>query len=209
MPADPGKSISDYSALASGYDRRTRLTEAVRLEAVAALDLRPGDTAVDVACGTGFCFSALLERIGPEGRLIAFDSSPELLAQARARAAGLANVLVFEAAAESARLEQKPNAILFSYTHDILQSPAALDNLLGQAMPGARVAACGSVLWPAWAWPLNVPVDAWLRARHRGYITNMENFERPWAKLERRLEDFRVARRGPGWRYLARGRLRA
>jgi SAM-dependent methyltransferase len=205
MPADPGKSISDYSALAAGYDRRTRLTDAVRLEAVAALDLRPGDTVVDVACGTGFCFSAILERIGPDGRLLAFDSSPELLAQARARAAGLANVLVFEASGESARLEQKPNAILFSYTHDILQSQAALDNLLAQAPPRARIAACGSVLWPWWGWPVN----AWLRARHRGYIANMENFDRPWAKLERRLEDFRVARRGPGWRYLASGRLRA
>ena len=68
-----------------------------------------------------------------------------------------------------------------------------------------RASACGSVLWPWWGWPVN----AWLRARHRHYITNMENFDRPWAKLEARLADFRVARRGPGWRYLASGRLRA
>lgn len=206
MPADPGKSVSDYRAVAPGYDRRTRLTDAVRLETVAALELRPGDTVLDAACGTGFCFLPILERIGEHGRLIAFDSSPDLLAQARSRIHGHANVVLIEAFAEKADLIQsKPGAILFSYAHDILQSDAALDNLFAQAAAGARVAACGSVLWPWWGWPVN----AWLRARHRGYITNPENFDRPWARLERRLESFRVARRGPGWRYLASGRLAA
>ena len=205
MPTDPEKSVSEsvanYGALAVGYDRRTRLTDAVRLEAVAALGLRRGDTVVDVACGTGFCFPAILERIGPEGRLVAFDSSPDLLEQARAKAS---NGLVFESTAEKAKLPAKANAFLFSYAHDVLQSEAALDNLFAQAAPGARVAACGSVLWPWWGFPVN----AWLRARHRGYITNMENFDRPWIKLARRLDGFRVVRRGPGWRYLASGRLR-
>ena len=206
MPADPGKSVSDYRAVSAGYDRRTRLTDAVRLEAVAALELKPGDTVLDAACGTGFCFPPILERIDPDGHLVAFDSSPDLLAQARSRVQGRANVLLIEAFAENVDLIQsKPCALLFSYAHDILQSEAALDNLLGQAAPGARVAACGSVLWPAWAFPVN----AWLRARHRHYITNMENFDRPWAKLETRLVDFTVSRRGPGWRYLASGRLRA
>jgi len=206
MPADHGKSVSDYRAVSAGYDRRTRLTDAVRLEAVSALELRPGDIALDAACGTGFCFLPILERVGAQGRLVAFDSSPDLLAQARARVRDRPNVLVIEAFAEKVDLiRSKPDAILLSYAHDILQSDLALDNLLGQAAPGARVAACGSVLWPWWGWPVN----AWLRARHRHYITNMENFDRPWAKLEARLADFRVARRGPGWRYLASGRLRA
>ena len=206
MPADHEKSVSDYRTVSAGYDHRTRLTDAVRLEAVAALGLQPGDTVLDAACGTGFCLPPILERIGERGRLLAFDSSPDLLSQARARIGKRPNVLLIEAFAENVDLIQgKPAAILFSYAHDILQSDAALDNLLGQAAPGARVAACGSVLWPAWAFPVN----AWLRARHRRYITNMENFDQPWAKLETRLADFRVARRGPGWRYLASGRLRA
>ena len=206
MPADPRKSVTDYRTVAAGYDGRTRLTDAVRLEAVAALHLEPGDTVLDAACGTGFCFLRILEGIGERGRLVAFDSSPDLLSQARSRIHDRANVLLIEAFAEKVDLMQsKPGAVLFSYAHDILQSEPALDNLLGQAAPGARVAACGSVLWPWWGWPVN----AWLRARHRQYITNTENFHRPWARLERRLVDFRVSRRGPGWRYLASGRLRA
>jgi hypothetical protein len=166
--------------------------------------------ALDVACGTGFCFGPILERIGPQGVLIAFDSSPELLAQAQGRidAAGWKNVMLMESTAEEARLyAAKPAALLFSYAHDVLQSDAALGNLLGQAAPEARVALCGSVLWPAWALPLNLPVNAWLRHRHRHYITNLAGFAQPWAKLARRLHDFKVERRGPGWRYLGSGRL--
>jgi SAM-dependent methyltransferase len=177
---------------------------------VAALALRQGEVVLDVACGTGFCFAPILERIGPQGVLIAFDTSPALLDQARARieSAGWKNVMLMEATAEEARMyAARPAALLFSYAHDVLQSDDALNNLLGQAAQGARVAMCGSVLWPAWAVPFNLGVNAWLRHRHRHYIANPENFDRPWAKIACRLRDFRVARRGPGWRYLASGQL--
>jgi demethylmenaquinone methyltransferase/2-methoxy-6-polyprenyl-1,4-benzoquinol methylase len=205
MAADRRRSVADYGVLAPGYDRRTRLTDAVRIAAVAALALRPGETVLDVACGTGFSFAPILEGIGPGGRLLAFDHTPELLALARRRVAqaGWPNVTLLQATAESVRFDAPADAVLFSYAHDVLQSEAALDNLLSQARPGARIALCGSVLWPAWAWPVN----AWLRMRHRRYITDMENLRRPWVKIAPRLEGLVVRRQGPGWRYLAAGRL--
>ncbi len=208
MPADLERSVADYRALAARYDRATRLINGLRRRAVAALELRAGQTVLDAGCGTGFCFAPILERIGPSGQLLAFDPSPELLAVACSRIAaeGWANVTLERTDAETFDAGgARPQALLFSYVHDVLQSQAALDKLLSQAARGARVALCGSVLWPAWAWPVN----AWLRARHRRYMTNMENFERPWARIAPRLGDFRVARQGPGWRYLATGRLRA
>jgi ubiquinone/menaquinone biosynthesis C-methylase UbiE len=208
MRPDAARSVADYRQLADDYDRRTRLINAQRLRAIEALALRPGDTVLDAGCGSGFCFAPIVAAIGASGRLLAFDHSPELLAIARARVAlaGWRNVEVLEGRAEIARFEARADAVLFSYVHDVLQSEAALGNVLSQAKPGARVVACGTRLWPWWG----APVNAWLRARHRRYITDMENFDRPWAKLAPRLEDFRVETRWPpGWRYLAAGRLRA
>lgn len=206
MRADAARSVADYAQLAARYDRRTRLINAQRLRAVSALALRPGDAVLDAGCGTGFSFAPIEEAIGPAGRLLAFDHSPELLGIARARiaTAGWRNVALIEATAGAARFDAPADALLFSYVHDILQSEAALDGLLAQAKPGARVAMCGTKLWPAWG----APVNWYLRATHRRYITDMENFERPWAKLAPRLEGFRLeVQWPPGWRYLATGRL--
>lgn len=207
MPADPGRSVADYRAIAAQYDHATRLINGVRRDAVAALQLKPGETVMDVGCGSGFSFGPILGSIGPTGRLLAFDHSPELLRIARSRIAdaGWENVMLKESAAEAVNFGTKASALLFSYVHDVMQSEAALDNLFAQAAPGARVAICSTKLWPWWGWPVNI----YLRVTHRSYITNRnENFERPWAKLEKRLRDFKVGVRWPpGWRYVATGQV--
>jgi len=55
---------------------------------------RPGQTFLELACGPGDLGFAIAERLGPAGRLIATDFSPEMLAVARrgGEARGLANV---------------------------------------------------------------------------------------------------------------------
>jgi demethylmenaquinone methyltransferase/2-methoxy-6-polyprenyl-1,4-benzoquinol methylase len=206
MRSDRAGPLTAYQEFAARYDGRTRLINRVRLRAVAALELRPGDVVLDAGCGGGFCFAPVMQAIGPEGRLLAFDPSPELLAIARTRVAqaGWRNVELREGDAATVGFGASADALLLSYVHDLMQSEAALGNLLSQVKSGARVAACGSVLWPWWGWPVN----AWLRARHRGYITQYAGLERPWAKLAPRLADFRVeVRWPPGWRYLAAGRV--
>jgi len=206
MQPDAARSVLDYRGLAAVYDRRTRLINKVRRQAVAALALRPGEVVLDAGCGTGFTFAAIEAAVGERGRLLAFDHSPELLGIARERIAlaGWRNVELREDTAQRVRFGARADAVLFSYVHDVMQSAAALDNLLGQAKPGAHVAACGTKLWPWWG----APVNWYLRATHVRYITDMENFERPWAKLAPRLADFKVeVRWPPGWRYVATGRV--
>ena len=208
MPADPGRSVADYRAVAAQYDHATRLINGVRRDAVAALKLEPGETVMDVGCGSGFSFAPIMDAIGPTGRLLAFDHSPDLLAIARSRIAeaGWRNVTLLESTAEVVNFDAKASALLFSYVHDVMQSGAALDNLLRQAAPGARVAICGTKLWPWWG----LPVNLYLYVTHRRYITNRnENFGRPWTKIEKRLKDFEVkVRWPPGWRYVATGVVR-
>ena len=206
------KALADYRVLAARYDHYTRRINGVRREAVRALALEPGETVLDVGCGTGYCFAALLEVIGPGGRLIAFDPSPDLLQLARQRvdSNGWKNVELLCETAEAVDLGgARPSALLFSYVHDIMQSETALDNLLGQAAPRARVAMTSTRLWPR-DWWFASRVNAYLWRTHEQFITNREeNFDRPWRKLELRLQDVRVRIRWPGWRYVATGRAPA
>lgn len=56
-----------------------------RRAGIRLLDPRPGDVVVDLGCGTGLNFSALLEAIGEGGLVIGIDRSPDMLAMAQRR----------------------------------------------------------------------------------------------------------------------------
>lgn len=58
---------------------------AQRRRAVEELRLRPGDTVVDLACGTGQNFSLLERAVGPAGRIIGVDLTDAMLAEAGRR----------------------------------------------------------------------------------------------------------------------------
>ncbi|HKJ36268.1 MAG TPA: bifunctional demethylmenaquinone methyltransferase/2-methoxy-6-polyprenyl-1,4-benzoquinol methylase UbiE [Solirubrobacterales bacterium] len=65
------------SAMTAGMHHRWRERAADRAE------LEPGDSALDVACGTGDMAFELLRRVGPEGRVVGSDFSERMLDLAR------------------------------------------------------------------------------------------------------------------------------
>jgi len=200
---DLDAALEHYRDLAPRYDRRTRFIDAIRHRTIASLGLKEGEVVLDAGCGTGWAIPHLARAVGPSGRVMAFDPSPEMLAIAATRHVA-APVDLLQASAESVVLPRAPDAILFSYTHDLIRSPAALANLFRQARPGARIAATGTKLYTRWLFPANW----YLRATHRGYITNFEGFEAPWALLATMLDDFRVDTGPFTQHYVATGRVR-
>jgi acyl dehydratase len=92
--------------------------------------------------------------------------------------------------------------VLFAFTHDVMRSPEALANVLGQVRPGGRLAAAGPK-WTAFVPQLNPLV--WQVARQ--YVTTFEGFRRPWAELERVVPDLWVEEAYFGCVYLAWGGL--
>lgn len=72
---------------AARYDRYTRdfplyATTSARL--VVAAGIRAGARVLDLGCGTGVTTKALVDRVGPDGRVLAVDSSAAMLDTARA-----------------------------------------------------------------------------------------------------------------------------
>lgn len=67
-----------YWLIGFRYDRYRRL-------AVDALALEPGDTVVEIACGTGLNFPLIEERIGRAGHLVGVDLTDAMLDEARRR----------------------------------------------------------------------------------------------------------------------------
>jgi demethylmenaquinone methyltransferase / 2-methoxy-6-polyprenyl-1,4-benzoquinol methylase len=56
-------------------------------KAVRATGLQPGDSALDLACGTGSLTRDLAKRVGPQGYVLGIDFSREMLRAAQARPA--------------------------------------------------------------------------------------------------------------------------
>jgi acyl dehydratase/SAM-dependent methyltransferase len=193
-----------YRRIAGSFDLSTAWLEPYRRRAVSQLRLQPGEVVLDVGCGTGMSFEPIQAAIGPTGRLVGIEPSPEMLGNARARVAdaGWENVTLLEASAEDAVVPGPVDAVLFAFTHDVVRSPKALANLLGQVRAGGRLAAVGPK-WSAFAPQLNPLV--WQVARQ--YVTTFDGFRRPWAELERAVPGLSVEEACFGCVYLAWGDL--
>lgn len=151
--------------------------------AVGALQLQPGDTVLDVACGSGLCFEPIEAQIGPSGRIVGVDLSPDMLELARRRvdAHGWQNVTLIRSSMDDVILSARWDAALFHFTQDVLQSRTALTNIFSQANNPARVALAGTKLFPWWLAPLNLYI--WLA--NWSYMTTFRGLSRPWSLLQR------------------------
>jgi ubiquinone/menaquinone biosynthesis C-methylase UbiE len=182
--------LDRYRALAPGYDASCRLIEPVRRRAIELLGLQPGQTVLDVASGTGKSLPALAAAVGPRGRVVAIEQSPEMVEIARRRIAelGLVNVEQLLSPVEQARIAGLADAVLLHYTHDVLRTPAALRRLFVAVRPRATVVVAGFKLATGWRALFN----PWFKARAHGYLSTFEGAAAPWSHLMPHVPDFRL-----------------
>ena len=192
-----GPTYERYATLLSyGQDPRWRRFLVSRIEA------GPGDRVLDVATGTGMVARELVRQTGCS--VVGVDQSPEMLAQARARANG--KVELVEASAESLPFaDGEFDALTFTYLMRYVDDPAAtLAELARVVKPGGTIAGLEfglpRGLWrPLWELHVRVALPVTGAVARNGW-DEVGSFLGPsirgyWSSwpLERQLEAWRAA----------------
>jgi SAM-dependent methyltransferase len=212
------------------YDRWARyydwnpalaLVRSVRERAVGAMGLGPGDTAIDMGTGTGANLQHLRDAVGPEGRVIGIDVSPEMLVRARGRIQrrGWDNVAVVEADVLDPPLDGRVDGITSGFLMVMYDDPGRLidtwaayvaeDGAIANVYAGASdrwYAAGPNALLSAY---LRTFESGWVSAEHRGspLATIAERGERARAALAERAERSHHENRVFGLAHLDVGRF--
>ena len=179
----------------------------LRRATIASLHLQPGQTVLDLACGTGRNFPLILEAIGPTGKLVGVDYTAAMLARARERVAreGWKNVELVQADAAQVNLGRQFDAVCCTLAFGVIPDGfGALARMKAHLKPGGWLAigdAKRSSRWYGWA--LN-----WV-AELLGYGAAEVMTRQPWLHLRKQLDDFQYEEWFAGFYYVTGGRLPA
>lgn len=204
--------VDVYRRRAANYDRTSKLyrllgfrEDRYRRLAVEALALSPGDTVVDVACGTGLNFALIEERIGPSGRLIGVDVTDAMLERAgeRVEREGWPNVeLVRQDAAEydfppgvDGILSTCAITLVPEYDEVIARGADAL-------APGGRFVVFDlkePPRWPEWA------IEAFVAVSRPFAVTRDLGERKPWESIARHFRVHATTELYAGAAYVAVG----
>ncbi|ERJ18462.1 type 11 methyltransferase [Salinisphaera shabanensis T35B1] len=124
-----------------------------RRQAVSRLHLLAGETVVDLGCGTGLNFKHLQEKVGPRGRIIGVDLTPEMLSVARRRVerAGWLNVELVAADMTTYRIHDA-DAVLATLALSTVASYETLIECIATGLPAHGRIANFELQWPD-RWP--------------------------------------------------------
>ncbi|UCE88595.1 MAG: methyltransferase domain-containing protein [Pseudomonadota bacterium] len=178
---------------------------AYRKRAVAALGLRPGDTVVEIGCGTGLNFALLQQGVGAAGRIIGVDLTDAMLEQAARRVAkrNRSNIELVQSDAAAFEFPTPVDAVISTYA---LTMVPEYDTVIRNAAQALRPKGRFVVLdlkkpdaAPAWL----VRFGAWT-AGPFGVSLELAD-RRPWESIARYFENYTFTELYGGATYIASG----
>ncbi len=125
-----------------------RAGRAYKRELIDLLDIRQGQTALDVGCGPGTDLAVLAERVGARGSVIGVDRDPAMLAEARRRTEGLPGVEIREGDAHALPVE--PGTVDRAKVDRVLMHVAEPADVLTQLHRATRPGALIGLVEPDW-----------------------------------------------------------
>lgn len=201
-----------YRRQAKRYDFAVQLyrllglrIKAYRSRAVELLRLKRGDCVIDLGCGTGLNFDLLVERIGPEGRLIGVDLSPEMLPGARKRAerSGWNNIEFVQSDIAAYDFPEGLNGVLSTGAFGYVTEYARVIEKASHALvKGGRLVIMDGKepeRWPLWLFKLFVRLS-------RPFGVTTEYFGHPcWEPVGRFFQEVQFEERYGGLMYISSG----
>lgn len=201
-----------YRRRAPLYDLTSRLCglfgyrlDAYRRRGVEALRQHPGATVVELGCGTGANFAQLEDALGPAGRIIGVDLSPEMLdrARSRVRRAGWSNVTLEESDVAQYGFPARVNAIISTYALTLVPSYDEVIRRGAQALvPGGRFVVVDLKAPRSWPEPV---VRAIVRLFRPYGVTFDLRTRHPWESLAKHMNLVSMEERFLGTTYIAAG----
>lgn len=137
-----------------------------RKKAVNYLALKEGDFVIDLGCGTGLCFSLLMEKIGPSGKLVGVDISSEMLSVAdeKVKLAGWSNIKLIQSDIEEFEFPGQINGLIstgvFGY---LIEREKVLDKICKSLVNHGRVVIVDGKTpqnWPSFLFKLFVKISS-------------------------------------------------
>ena len=129
---------------------------AYRKKAVRALELHPGDTVVELGCGTGLNFELLRRQIGPQGRIVGVDLTEKMLEKANQRIQRnqWSNVSLVQSDAALYEFPRPVNGIISTFALTLVPEYDAVIRRAAKALvPGGRMVILDFKMpagWPMW-----------------------------------------------------------
>ncbi|WP_121822283.1 class I SAM-dependent methyltransferase [Halostella salina] len=191
-----------YGRWAALYDAIARYTPGVarlRARAADALELSPGDTVVEMGCGTGANLPYLRDRVGPGGTVVGVDFTGPVLGRARrlAERRGWDNVHVVRGDAARPPVVERVDGVLASFVVGMLDDPAAtVDRWCDLVGAGGNVVLLDAALSDR---AVAAPVNAAFRAvtvLSTPPTLKLRYVDSPHERLRQRVAEAREALRG-------------
>ncbi|WIV67090.1 class I SAM-dependent methyltransferase [Natrialbaceae archaeon AArc-T1-2] len=126
--SSPEDAQAFYGRWARLYDYLARFTPGIaslRRRAAAACRLEPGDTVVEMGCGTGANLPFLAEAVGTDGSVLGIDFTRPVLERAREPTADVENVHLVRGDATEPPVADDVDAVLATFVAGMLPEPAA------------------------------------------------------------------------------------
>lgn len=213
MHATKTELIDLYRRRARNYDFTANLYYligyrewAYRKKSVSALAPQPGDTVVEIGCGTGLNLGLLRDAVGPDGRIVGVDINDAMLAQARKRVAdkGWSNVELVHSDAASYVFPEGVNGIISTFAITLVPE---FDEVIQRGVRALAPRHRFVILdFKRPDWPPLWLVKAFVRITAPFGVSLGLAERHPWESLECYAEGFRLEELYFGFTYLAVGK---